>query len=160
MSDMTDQKKDQQKPCVKLDDLEMAMSFVSSGYNLIECAAYISRETGKIYWESSELDDEFTVPDDVNDSSLYATVPDQHDLDLGRRLVMRFTAQVLPEQYDQVSDIFRRAGAYSRFKDFLHENSALEDWYKFEESAIETALCEWAKEEGFEVELTEKRKDG
>ena len=76
-------------PSVKYSDLEMAVSFVGSGY-ICEADAYLSRKSGKIYWVSSELDDED-----------------------------------LPE-----------------------------DWYKFENSATKTALCEWARDEGFTVEST------
>ena len=138
-------------PCVKYNDLEMAMSFVSSG-GIIDAEAYITRKTGKIYWVSSEIDEEDDIPDDLDDSGLYAAVPHQHDLDLGKRLVMKFTGQAIPDQYDQVAAIFRRPGAYSRYKDFLYRNGLLEEWYKFENSAIESALREWADAEGFEVE--------
>jgi len=51
----------------------MAFSFASDTYDL-ESAAWICRKTGKIYWGSSELDDEVEIPDDVGDSSLYASV--------------------------------------------------------------------------------------
>ena len=139
-------------PCVKYNDLEMAMSFVSSGGGIIDAEAYITRKTGKIYWVSSEIDEEDDIPDDLDDISLYAAVPHQHDLDLGKRLVMKFTGRAMPDQYDQVAAIFRRPGAYSRYKDFLYRNELLEEWYKFENSAIESALREWADAEGFEVE--------
>ena len=138
-------------PCVKYSDLEMAMSFVSSG-DMIDAAAYVSRKTGKIYWVSSELDEEDDIPDDLDDTGLYAGVPHQHDLDLGKRLVMKFTGQAMLDQYDQVAAIFHRPGAYSRYKELLHKNELLEEWYKFENSAIESALREWANAEGFEVE--------
>ena len=128
------------------------MSFVNSGYGIIDAEAYISRETGKIYWVSSELGDEFDIPDDLDDSDLYVSVPHQNDLDLGSRLVMKFTEKAMPDKYDQVAAIFRRPGAYSRYKDLLDRNELLEEWYKFENSTIESALREWANAEGFEVE--------
>ena len=81
-------------------------------------------------------------------------MPHPHDLDLGKRLVLRFTQQNLPDCYDQVSAIFRRRGAYSRYKDFLYQHKMLEEWYKFENSATEMALCEWARDEGLTVEST------
>ena len=84
------------RPTVKYDDLEMAYSFVSDAYDF-DAAAHICRKTGKIFWESSELDDEFEVPDDVGDSKLYACVPDQRELDLGICLVFRFVRSRLPE---------------------------------------------------------------
>ncbi len=127
------------------------MSFVSSGA-MYDATAYISRETGKIYWESSGIDEEDELPDDLHDSSLYASVPHQSDLDLGKRLVLRFTARALPDRYDQVSAIFRRQGAYSRFKELLDDKGLLQEWYKYENSAGETALREWAIDEGFTVE--------
>ena len=61
-------------PCVKYNDLELAMSFVSSGDSIIDAEAYISRKTGKIYWVSSEIDEEDDIPDDLDDISLYAAV--------------------------------------------------------------------------------------
>jgi hypothetical protein len=139
------------RPRVKYSDLEMAMSFVSSG-EMFDAEAYISRKTGKIYWNSSGLDEEDDIPDDIYDSSLYAAVPHQNDLDLGKQLVLRFTAQAIPDQYDRVSAIFSRPGAYSRYKDLLASLGLLEEWYKFENSADEAALREWAQDEGFTVE--------
>jgi len=87
---------------VKYGDLEMAYSFASDTYD-IESAAWICRKTGKIYWESSGLDDEVEVPDDVGDSSLYASVPGQQELGLGTRLVFRFVKSKIPAHYDRVS---------------------------------------------------------
>jgi hypothetical protein len=139
------------RPGVKYSDLDMAMSFVSSG-EMFDAEAYISRKTGKIYCISIGLDEDDDIPDDIDDSSLYAAVPHQNDLDLGKRLVLRFIAQAIPEHYDRVSAIFSRPGAYSRYKDFLANNGLLEEWYKFENSANETALREWAQDEGFTVE--------
>ena len=44
----------------------------------------------------------------------------KNDLDLGSRLALRFADQHLPEKAaDKVYDIFRRKGAYARFKDLL-----------------------------------------
>jgi hypothetical protein len=31
----------------------------------------------------------------------------------------------------------------------------LDDWYNYERAAVRTALCEWACEEGFEIEVVE-----
>ena len=138
-------------PSVKYSDLEMAMSFVSGG-EMYDAEAYISRKTGKIHWVSDGIDQEDEVPDDIDNSSLYIAVPHKNDLDLGQRLVLNFTAQVIPDQYDQISVIFRRQGAYSRYKALLADKGLLEEWYKFENSADEAALREWAKDEGFSVE--------
>ncbi|MHC4962423.1 MAG: plasmid pRiA4b ORF-3 family protein [Planctomycetota bacterium] len=135
---------------VKYDDLEMAYSFVSDTV-AIDAAAYVCRKTGKIFWESSELDDEFKVPDDIGSTELYAMVPNKHDLDLGTRLVFQFVRQYMPEQFDRVSNFFNRRGAYGRYKDFLSDQRKLNDWYVFENAATEMALREWAEEEGFTI---------
>ena len=91
---MNHQKRDGKKPRVKCTELELAMSFVSSGA-MYDAMAYVSRKTGKIYWESSGIGEEDELPDDLHDSSLYAAVPHQSNLDLGKRLVLRFTTQAL-----------------------------------------------------------------
>lgn len=141
---------DLSRPTVKYDDLELAYSFASDTCD-IESTAWICRKTGKIYWESSDLDDEFEVPHDVGDCSLYASVPDQQELGLGTRLVFRFVKSKIPAHYDRVSSIFRRRGAYGRYKDFLQDQGLLEEWYEFENSTTENALRIWAEGEGFVV---------
>lgn len=136
---------------VKYSDLEMAMQFVSGG-GFIDAHAYISRETGKIYWVSDDNDLEEDIPEDVDDPDLYAEVPSQRDLDLGKQLALKFAERFLPEAYEEIDYIFRREGAYSRYKDLLSEKGKLEEWYEFEQSAIERELIDWAETEGFMVE--------
>lgn len=139
-------------PYVKYSDLEMAMDFVTSG-NIVNASAYISRETGQIYWHSDDSDpEEEELPEDIDDSSVYAEIPSQRDLGLGKRLVMTFTQRFLPDAYEEIDDMFRRKGAYSRYKGFLHEHGKLEQWYEYEQSALKKALIEWAEDEGFDVE--------
>jgi hypothetical protein len=64
-------------------------------------------------------------------------------LDLGKNLALRFAAQELPDSFEQVASIFRRKGAYGRFKQLLEDNGVLENWYKFEAEATEKALRDW-----------------
>lgn len=149
---MNGQVRNGQRPTLKYTDLEMAYAFVSSGADLVDAAAYVCRSSGKIYWVSSELGDEEEVPEGVDDLERYAVIPTQYDLDLGKRLVLRFAEGHIPEQYDRVSEIFRRRGAYSRYKDLLQRLGQLDAWYRFEESATEAALREWAEAEGFDVD--------
>jgi hypothetical protein len=78
-------------------------------------------------------------------------MPDKRELDLGIRLVFQFVERHIPEHSDRVSNIFRRRGAYGRYKDFLYDHGKLEDWYTFENSATERVLREWAENEGFSV---------
>ena len=58
-------------------------------------------------------------------------IPHKNDLDLGQALVFEFAASHLPDEYDRVRDIFRRRGAYGRFKDLLDSKGLLETWYRF-----------------------------
>ena len=141
----------QGKTSVKYRDLENAYFFVSMT-STFEAAAFICRESGKVYLKCDDYGDEFEVPEDVGDRKKFAQVPDKYDLDLGKRLVFRFVRESLPERYEDVSRIFRRRGAYARFKEFLFGHGKLDEWYAFENSSTEEALRQWAGLEGFEVE--------
>ncbi len=138
-------------PAVKYSELEMAMEFVSGG-SFIDACAYISRESGKIYWQSDDADLEEELPEDVDEPDLYAEIPSKRDLNLGKSLVLKFAARFMPDTYDEIDDIFRSRGAYARYKDLLCEKGKLEEWYEFEQSAIEKELIDWAETEGFVVE--------
>jgi CMP-2-keto-3-deoxyoctulosonic acid synthetase len=67
-------------------------------------------------------------------------LPHKTDLDLGKRLALRFAASELPYCRDRIADFFRHKGAYARFKDLLDSEGALERWYKYETEATERAL--------------------
>ncbi|RKT10349.1 hypothetical protein B0G69_7720 [Paraburkholderia sp. RAU2J] len=136
---------------VKHDDLSLAFDFVSYAAPT-EHNAYVSLDTGKIYWTSDSsdaLDEE--IPDDLETSDRYLAIPHRNELDLGRRLALRFVAQELPARYDQVEGLFRRQGAYARFKDLLDREGVLERWYSFETDAVESALRQWCAENGLEL---------
>lgn len=138
------------KTAVKYDDLEDAHLYVSAGGSF-DAAAYVCRETGKIYCESPECGDEFEVPENVGDDEKFAEIPDKCELDLGQRLVFRFVRESIPEHYEDVADMFRRRGAYGRFKELLSNLAQLEAWHAFESASTEEALRLWAEEEGFVV---------
>jgi hypothetical protein len=127
---------------VTYEEISSAFDFVSSGAPM-EHSAYISLDSGRIYWasESASLDEE--LPDDLETSERYLAVPPKTELDLGKTLALRFAAQELPDAHEQVARIFRRKGAYRRFKQLLEDSGVLERWYKFEEEATEKALREW-----------------
>jgi hypothetical protein len=130
------------------DDLRTAFEWVSAG-TPSENAAYVSIESGRIYWTSIANDmEEDDLPEDLEDASLYIAVPHKNDLDLGSRLVLRFVARELPDDYGAVADFFRRRRAYARFKDLLHRRRALQRWYDFEERATEEALLAWCAQNG------------
>ena len=134
-------------------DLEDAYLFVSStGYG--ENTAEICKDTGKIIyhssWYSEEEEEElFGKPDE--ECSDFIEVPHKYDLDLGQYLIFEFVDEYLPDDYDRVRSIFRRRGAYSRFKDFLEERNMLQTWYDFENERTEAALRAWCKEAGIEL---------
>ena len=136
---------------VKHDDLSLAFDFVSYAAPT-EHNAYVSLDTGKIYWTSDSSDalDE-DIPEDPETSDRYLAIPHRNELDLGRRLALRFVAQALPALYDQVEGLFRRQGAYARFKDLLEREGVLERWYSFETDAVESALRQWCAENGLEL---------
>ncbi|WOD14468.1 UPF0158 family protein [Paraburkholderia kirstenboschensis] len=136
---------------VSRDDLAMAFDFVSHA-GPMEHNAYISLDTGKVWWtsDSNETFDE-EIPDDLETSDRYLAIPHKNELDLGRRLALRFVAQELPARYEQVEGFFRRQGAYARFKELLEREGVLERWYSFEADAVDSALRKWCAENGLEV---------
>lgn len=135
---------------LKYSDVEEAFDFVSFGTPYTH-NAYISRATGEIFWESEFMDDEEELPEDLGDPDRYIYVPHKSELDLGKRLVLRFVAQELPDDYGEVEAIFSHEGAYSRYKALLERKGKLEAWYKYEGEEIRAALREWGKEEGIEL---------
>jgi hypothetical protein len=137
---------------VRYDDLIEAFDFVSFG-GTSEHAAYISLDTGTIYWDTESGDEE--LPDDLGDSDRYLAVPHKNDLDLGRDLALRFTAAELPNHYGSVEGFFRRAGAYARFKDLLEAQGRLDAWYAFEAADTEVALRNWCREH--QIQLVDDR---
>jgi len=139
---------------VRHDDLSMAFDFVSCAAPM-EHSAYISLDTGKVWWtsDSSEAFDE-EIPDDLETSDRYLTIPHKSELDLGSHLALRFVAQTLPACYEQVEEFFRRRGAYARFKGLQEREGVLERWYAFESDAVEGALRQWCAENGLELVQT------
>jgi hypothetical protein len=135
---------------VKLNDLAMAFEFVGAAPPY-ENNAYISLDTGEIFWTSKMNRMDEDVPDDLETSDRYLSIPHKTDLDLGKRLALRFVASELPGCYDQVAGFFRRAGAYARFKALLDSKGTLERWHAYEAESIEQALRAWCAENGLEL---------
>ncbi|MPZ33322.1 MAG: hypothetical protein GEV13_20410 [Rhodospirillales bacterium] len=132
-----------------IDALEIA-SLSNSG----ECQAFVCRQSGKIYCRMDplyvgELDEE--LPDDLDDDEKYVQVPDKRALDLGKPLVMDFTRAVLPQDLDDVRDMFRKREAYAKFKGLLARRRALDRWYDFEREATERALRVWCELNSIEL---------
>ncbi|MET0208359.1 MAG: hypothetical protein ABW220_04920 [Burkholderiaceae bacterium] len=135
---------------IKLPDLVEAYDWASTG-GQYESAAYVTRSTGRIWLVSDfdELGDQ--PPDDVDDESLYVPVPRQDELDLARRLAVRFAEEHLPEQSEQVASYFSKAGAYARFKNLLMSIDQLDAWLAYRDHGVEAALRAWAADNDIEV---------
>ena len=132
---------------LNFEDLLAAFDWVSadpSGEN----AAYVHRVSGQVFWDS---DDE--LPDDLDDGTLYLAVPHKHDLDLGKALVFDFVKEQIEDDYDKVDGIFKRPGAYGRFKDLLERKHLLSAWHEFEAKSVEAALVQWLTENAVLFEI-------
>jgi hypothetical protein len=142
---------------VNLVDLETAVEFVSGGMPS-EHQAFISIDSGAIYWvsESSDIDED--VPDDLGESDRYLEVPTKNDLGLGRPLVLRFAAERIPNEQGTVRQFFASRGAYARFKDFRAAHGQLEAWYAFETECTRQALLRWC--EAHEIKVDGQRQAG
>jgi hypothetical protein len=131
-------------------DLRFAFEFVSVAA-LGEHRAFLDRQSGAFHYHS-ELEEvpEEELPDDIDDEK-YIEIPHKHELDLGRALVEDFVLQFLAEDHDEVRRIFKRRGAYGRFKALLARRGALERWYDFQNNAEEAALREWCADNDIEL---------
>jgi hypothetical protein len=133
---------------VSLDQLQDAVEWASCDF--VDNAAYVCRRTGKIYWIAGDPGsiDEEDVPDDIDNHEKYLSVPNKRDVDLGNQLAFDFALQYLPKHYEDVRDMFRRQGAYGRFKGFLEAKDMLEKWYAYSEKQELKVLGEWCDSEG------------
>jgi hypothetical protein len=130
--------------------IESAFMFVSSAP---PCEHYsvVNRATGEAFFTSDYTGDS-DYPDDVDGNDDYISIPHKNDLDLGKPLVMEFVRNRCPKMTSQVLAIFSRAGAYQRYKQFLAENSLLEEWYAFENARTKEAILKWCAENGLVLE--------
>ena len=135
---------------VRYDDLSAAFDFVSFGAPM-EHHAYVSIDTGEIYWvsETNLLDEE--APDDLESSDRYLAIPHKNDLDLGTDLALRFVAEELPDSYARVEGFFQHRGAYGRFKELLAVKNLLDQWYAFEAESTKQALMNWCEANGIVI---------
>jgi hypothetical protein len=131
-------------------DIQDAFEFVSFGSEF-EHNAFICKHTGKVYCQSEVEDIDEELPVNLDDERKYIAIPHKNDLDLGKRLALAFTSQFLENDFEKVQDIFRRKGAYSRFKDILERSGLLAQWYEFEAKAQEKALREWCEVNSIEI---------
>ena len=134
---------------VSFDDIENAFFFVSMDQQFMH-NAYLCKESGEIFY-TSEMGDSDELPEDIDDPGKYISIPHKNELDLGKALVIEFISENLPEELDRVYSIFRRKGAYSKYKDLLERKGVLEDWYNFENERQKVALEQWCNENNIEI---------
>ncbi len=140
---------------VDLSELQGAVEWVSG--SIVDNEAYVCRQTGKIYWISGDGEQETEErPEHVDDPDKYAPVPNKYELDIGVRLVFDFTKAHLIDHYHEVRSIFRRRGAYGRFKALLAKHNMVERWFSFSEERTLHALEEWCESKGFAVERRDR----
>ena len=136
---------------VSWNELVLAFEFVSTGGGTLENQVLLCKHTGKFYWHSDWTDALDELPDDIDDGNKYAQIPNKRELDLGKPLVFDFASQFLPQDFDEVHRLFRRKGAYPKFKELLSRRGVLNQWYAFEAEAEEKALREWCAANAIEV---------
>jgi hypothetical protein len=129
---------------ISFSDIEDAFLFVGSA-SYGEHSAFLNIETGQIFFRS-EMGDIDEVDDDNMDWDRTVEIPHKNNLGLGKSLVFDFMGEKMPRDYDLVQDMFRRPGAYSRFKNFLSSKGMLEAWYQFENEREQGALRLWCEE--------------
>ncbi len=136
---------------VPLSELNFALEYVSFDSPIEDHFVYLNRKSGELYYDSYDSEDE--IPEDIDDTEKYILVPTRQDLDLGKPLVLEFVSVYLPGQVNEVYEIFRRKGAYQRYKALLSNLGKLEDWYKYESEKQKEALINWCEENKIEVSL-------
>jgi len=130
--------------------IEEAFFFVSD-VQPYEHTAVVNRITGETFY-ASEMAGHNEIPDEAEGNDDYLWIPHKHDLDLGKPLAMSFILSRCPDLYDDVLDIFRRKGAYGRYKDLLERKGLLQEWYAFEEEKTREALLRWCEGNGVVLE--------
>jgi hypothetical protein len=132
---------------VNLIELQAAVELVSSS-DIGESQAWVCAQSGQIYWQfdpmiSGEVNEE--LPDNIEDEEKYLPVPNKRTLDLGKPLVLDFVDKFLPDDFDDVRQMFGRRGAYRNFRQLVTRRRVLDQWYAFEEQATKKALREWCQ---------------
>jgi len=129
---------------IKFGEIEDAFFFVSMA-PIYTNHAILCKKTGEVYY-SSEYGDSDEIPEEIYENDDCIEIPHKNELDLGTNLVFEFVEKNLPEKYEYVRNMFRKSGAYGRYKHLLEECDLLQKWYDFEREKQTKALREWCKE--------------
>ena len=65
--------------------------------------------------------------------------------------MLDFAREHLPDDYDDIRDIFSRRRAYQKFRSLLARRGAIDRWHAFENKATEQALRDWCELHGIEI---------
>ena len=136
---------------ISFSDIEDAFFYVSST-TMSTNHAILCKETGEIYYASEFGDMGDEIPEEVYENDNCIEIPHKNELDLGRNLIFEFVEEHLPADFEQVKNIFRRRGAYGRYKDLLDERGVMQKWYDFENARQTATLKEWCKDNGIELD--------
>jgi len=128
---------------VKLDDLELALNFNSSG-PYFDNEIYIDTESGEVIYVSDFIDEE--PPSDIYENDKYIMLPTKQEFGLGKPLALEFAREKDRDLFNEVYSIFSSRGAYSRFKNLLEHKGLLEQWYNYEQEQIGKALMAWCSD--------------
>ena len=115
---------------IEFQAIEEAFDFVSFA-RMCEHQAFLDEESGKIYWHSEFGDNEEELPADM-EYKKYIKIPHKNELGLGKELVLDFAYELMPNEANEIESIFRRKGAYSKFKALLERKGVIDKWYKYE----------------------------
>ena len=130
---------------IKFSDIEDAFFFVSMGEMYMN-SAILCIDSGQIFY-ISDFGDSDELPEDIDDDpDKYIDIPHKNELNLGKPLVLEFSAMYLSDNLEKVKAYFHKKGAYAKLKDFLEMKGLLDKWYAFEEAEQKNALMEWIKE--------------
>jgi hypothetical protein len=109
----------------------------------ISCCVY------ELYYGAGR--DEFEEPcdhyPDFEDD--FVSMPQPCVFYIGRRHMLKFVSQHLPELFNEVAEIFRQPEAEDNFRTLLCQHDLEEKWSDFERTATRRELQAWAAMEGF-----------
>ncbi|MDJ0755144.1 MAG: UPF0158 family protein [Ardenticatenaceae bacterium] len=135
---------------ISFNDLEDA--FLWASVDFVDTEAWINRVTGQIYYVGDDSIPEQGEPVDLH-SGNWVKVPHKNLLDLGSNLVFEFAETLPSDQYDEIRFIFRRKGAYRRFRNYLVAIGQLDNWHTFEAKITKTRLLSWAEQNQIQVSV-------
>jgi len=138
-------------PKVSLHELADALDFIGSE-EYPDNAVFLCRQSGRLYFQSDDVDGDEELPEHLDDSALYLPLPTRRDLDLGAELAFTFAATHLSaHDCERVYQCFDRRGGFAFFKQMLDRQGLLHAWLQFEDDAVRTALAEWCQLKGLQA---------